>query len=96
MPTLWTQVPQRGDASVYTALTLVSYFDPQGIVWQANALNMYVELLDEGLWDYSIKMRDRLNKRFNKTHGALAGHMAEYGMLLVRGLLVCGHELRVV
>eukprot|EP00041_Stephanoeca_diplocostata_P021019 m.481245 g.481245 ORF g.481245 m.481245 type:complete len:1000 (-) comp21715_c0_seq8:54-3053(-) len=59
-----------------------------GIVWQANALNMYVELLDDELWDYSIKMRDRLNKRFNKTHGTLAGHMAEYGMTraAVRGL----------
>ena len=34
-------------------------------------------MLDEELWDYSLSMKDRLNQRFNKTHGLLAGKLTD-------------------
>ena len=47
------------------------------IIWHANAVNFLTEVLDEPLWDYSLSMKDVLNKRFNKSHGLLTGKLAD-------------------
>ena len=44
---------------------------------QANAVNFLTEVLDEPLWDYSLRMKDRLNARFNKSHGKLCGKLTD-------------------
>ena len=43
----------------------------------ANAVNFLTEVLDPELWDYSLGMKDKLNKRFNKSHGMLTGKLAD-------------------
>jgi len=47
------------------------------IIWHANAVNFLTEVLDEPLWDYSLRMKDKLNARFNKSHGTLCGKLAD-------------------
>jgi hypothetical protein len=47
------------------------------IIWHANAVNFLTEVLDEPLWDYSLHMKDKLNNRFNKSHGILAGKLTD-------------------
>ena len=49
----------------------------EDIIWHANAVNFLTEMLEEGLWDYSLSMKDRLNQRFNKSHGLLAGKLTD-------------------
>eukprot|EP00039_Didymoeca_costata_P013657 m.211396 g.211396 ORF g.211396 m.211396 type:complete len:926 (+) comp15837_c0_seq6:99-2876(+) len=41
------------------------------IIWHANAVNWLTEVADKELFSYGISMKDRLNSRFNKTHGNL-------------------------
>lgn len=52
------------------------------IIWHANAVNFLTEVLDEPLWDYSLGMKNTLNKRFNKSHGIIAGKLADVCTLL--------------
>lgn len=47
------------------------------IVWHANALNNFNELLDTELLEYSLQMRQRLNARFSKSHGNLVGKLTD-------------------
>lgn len=47
------------------------------IKWHANALNFLTEFEDEELWNYSLQMRDKLNQRFKKEHGRMAGKLTD-------------------
>ena len=47
------------------------------ILWQANAVNFLTEILDEPLWEYSLRMKDKLNARYNKSHGLLTGKLTD-------------------
>eukprot|EP00756_Hemistasia_phaeocysticola_P051674 Hpha_TRINITY_DN26846_c0_g1::TRINITY_DN26846_c0_g1_i1::g.17388::m.17388 len=47
------------------------------IIWQANAVNFLTEVLDEEMWAYSFKMKDKLNARFGKQLGNLAGKLSD-------------------
>ena len=43
------------------------------MIWHGNALNNFIELEDAALFNFSLHMAKRLNKRYNKSHGTLAG-----------------------
>ena len=46
-------------------------------IQQANAANFLTELMDEGLWNYSLHMAGNLNRRYNRTHGRAAGKLSD-------------------
>lgn len=47
------------------------------VVWHANSLNLLTELVDGGLWDFGLKMRNKLNTRYGKRHGRVAGKLSD-------------------
>ena len=47
------------------------------IVWQANALNSFFELYDADLLQFSLSMREDLNREFQKTHGQICGKQSD-------------------
>ena len=47
------------------------------IIWQANALNSFMELYDETLLDYSLSLRHELNAMFAAKSGLLAGKQTD-------------------
>jgi hypothetical protein len=47
------------------------------IIWHANALNSFLELYDAPLFNYSLGLKDALNKQFGKSHGRLCGKQTD-------------------
>ena len=56
---------------------MVEAIQHDDIVWHANAVNWLTEIADAQLFGYGLDLRTRLNKRFNKTHGATAGKLTD-------------------
>ena len=50
------------------------------VIWLGTAVNFLPEVLDEPMWDYSLRMASRLNTAFNKSWGKVGKHTDTPGM----------------